>query len=65
MTNSDISVIAKGMAITLFEKTDGEWTLCCRDQHGKWHAYDPLPPTPDFRKVLREIQADPTGIFWG
>ena len=31
----------------------------------KWHAYDPLPPTPDFGAVLQEIKADPTGIFWG
>ncbi len=48
-----------------YSKVDGEWTLYCRDQHGKWHAYDPLPPTPDFGAVLREIKADPTGIFWG
>ena len=31
----------------------------------KWHAYDPLPPTPDFGAVRREIKSDPTGIFWG
>lgn len=48
-----------------YSKTDGTWTLYYRDQHGKWHSYDPLPPTPDFGKVLREIKADPTGIFWG
>ena len=48
-----------------YTKADGTWTLYCRDQHGKWHAYDPLPPTPDYGAVLREIKADPTGIFWG
>lgn len=57
-TKSDIARVR-------YSKTDRTWTLYCRDQHGKWHAYDPLPPTPNFGAVLREIKADPTGIFWG
>ena len=57
-TKSDIARVR-------YSKTDGTWTLHWLNQHGKWHAYDPLPPTPDFGKVLREIMADPTGIFWG
>jgi len=57
-TKSDIARVR-------YNKTDGTWTLYYRDQHGKWQSYDPLPPTPDFGEVLREIQADPTGIFWG
>lgn len=48
-----------------YVKTSGVRALYFRDQHGKWHAYDPLPPTTDFVKVLREIKTDPTGIFWG
>jgi hypothetical protein len=48
-----------------YNKSSGVWTLYFRDQHGKWHVYDPLPPTPDFVKILREIESDPTGIFWG
>ena len=57
-TKSDVARIR-------YSKTDGEWTLYCRDRHGKWHAYDPLPPTPDFVMVLQEIKTDPAGIFWG
>ena len=57
-TKSDIARVR-------FNKTDGTWTLYCRDRNNKWHAYDPLPPTPDFGTVLEEIKADPTGIFWG
>lgn len=57
-TKSDIARVR-------YNKTNGTWTLYYRDQHGKWHSYDPLPPTPDFGKVLREIMADATGIFWG
>lgn len=57
-TKSDVARIR-------YSKTDGKWTLYYRDQHGKWHIYDPLPPTPDFGAVLKEIDEDPTGIFWG
>ena len=61
----DKSVWTKSdVARVRYSKTDGEWTLYCRDQHGKWHIYAPLPPTPDFGAMLREIKADPTGIFW-
>ena len=57
--------IKSDIARVRYSKTDGTWTLYWRDQHGKWHSYDPLPPTPDFGAMLREIKADPTGIFWG
>ena len=57
-TKSDIARIR-------YSKTDGEWTLYFKDSNQKWHVYDPLPPTPDFEKVLNEIKVDPTGIFWG
>jgi hypothetical protein len=34
------------------------------DRNGRWHRYDDLlPGTVD--QVLREIESDPTGIFWG
>lgn len=48
-----------------YSKTSGVWTLYFRDQHGKWHVFDPLPPTSDFQKILQGIKTDPTGIFWG
>ncbi len=57
-TKSDVARIR-------YSKANGEWTLYFKDRNEKWHAYEPLPSTPDFGKVLREIQADPTGIFWG
>lgn len=57
-TKSDVARIR-------YTKADGEWTLYCRNQNGKRHIYEPLPPTPDFGAVLGEIKADPTGIFWG
>ncbi len=34
------------------------------DRNGRWHRYDDLEPGP-VGKVLNEIEADPTCIFWG
>jgi Protein of unknown function (DUF3024) len=34
------------------------------DRNGHWHRYDDLEPGP-LDTVLNEIEADPTGIFWG
>ena len=48
-----------------YSKTDSSWTLYCLDRHLKWHVYDPIPPTTDFLTILKEIESDPTGIFWG
>ena len=57
--------IKSDVARVRYTKAYGEWTLYFKDRNENWHAYDPLPPTPDFGAVLREIKADPTGIFWG
>lgn len=57
-TKSDITRVR-------YKKANSIWTLYFKDRNEKWRIYDPLPPTPDFGQILREIQADPTGIFWG
>ena len=41
------------------------WQLFCRFRDGRWHAYEPLPDSPSFAKLLDEVAADPTCIFWG
>jgi hypothetical protein len=41
------------------------WTLYCRDRNTRWHRYDEVPPTPDLNDLPREVDEDPTGIFWG
>jgi Protein of unknown function (DUF3024) len=44
------------------ETTD--WTLHCRNRNGDWYDYqDPFSGTAS--ELLEEIDADPTGIFWG
>ena len=48
-----------------YSKKDALWTLYCRDRNLEWHIYGRMPPTPNFSKILEEIESDPTGIFWG
>lgn len=42
-----------------------EWTLYYRDRNLKFHLYDLVPPATSVEPLLAEIEADPTGIFWG
>jgi hypothetical protein len=40
------------------------WSLYYADRNSRWHRYfDTDPGTLD--ELLAEIEADPTGIFWG
>jgi hypothetical protein len=57
-TTSDIARVTFDRAIDL-------WALSCRDRNGTWHDYQRLEPQVDIEKVLKEINEDPTGIFWG
>lgn len=48
-----------------YDDTAHAWTLFGRDRNMRFHAYDPLPASPQIDVLLTEIGADPTGIFWG
>lgn len=41
------------------------WTLYYADRNSKWHLYYEIEPSADFDDLLREVDEDPTGIFWG
>jgi hypothetical protein len=43
----------------------GVWMLDWRDRDRRWHRYDRIGPSPHVDSLLAEIEADPTGIFWG
>ncbi len=43
----------------------GEWTLYCRDRNSRWHRFAPAAPARDIERLLVELEADRTGIFWG
>lgn len=42
-----------------------EWSLYWPDRNSRFHLYDHVEPTPDVERLLTEIDADPTCIFWG
>lgn len=41
-----------------------EWTLYCLDRNERWREYD-MEPSKDLDVLIREIEKDSTGIFWG
>lgn len=48
-----------------FNEKKLSWSLYCRDRNQKWHAYQNIEPSNSFDKLLKEVDKDPTGIFWG
>ena len=48
-----------------YTRASGHWSLFWRDRHLRFHAYDRLEPSVHVEDLLREIDADPTAIFWG
>jgi len=55
------------MAVAKFRYvgTQRLWRLYCQHRDLRWHAYEALPAAPSFKRLLDEVAADPTGIFWG
>ena len=43
----------------------GVWQLLCQHRDLRWHRYRRLPEAPSIDRLLAEVEADPTGIFWG
>ena len=44
---------------------DSQWMLYCPDRNSRWHEYYDVAPTEALDDLLREVDDDPTGIFWG
>lgn len=42
-----------------------KWELYCCDRNSKWHFYSEFKPTANLDLLIKEIDRDPTGIFWG
>jgi DUF3024 family protein len=48
-----------------FDPALGRWSLYCRDSNERWWAYEDIGTSASVDPLLAEIDADPTGIFWG
>jgi hypothetical protein len=55
------------MAVAKFKYVTAKqaWRLYCQHRDLRWHAYMGLPEARTFERLLDEVAADPTGIFWG
>lgn len=48
-----------------FDAVNRLWTLYWADRNGRWHRYPDAQPTGEIEWLLREIDLDPNGAFWG
>jgi hypothetical protein len=44
---------------------DGQWRLFWLRHTGRWYAYENTGPSRDPARLVRELEDDPTHIFWG
>lgn len=42
-----------------------QWRIYCIGRNDRWRLYDLIKPTSNFDDLLKELDHDPTGIFWG
>ena len=48
-----------------YDPTSERWTLYWSDRHGRWLRYEDKRPVADIAALLREVDEDPFGAFWG
>jgi hypothetical protein len=49
----------------VYDPASERWTLYWSNRHGRWLRYDGKQPTANFASVIREVDEDPVGAFWG
>jgi hypothetical protein len=48
-----------------FDHETALWTLYRSDRNSRWHCFIDLDPSRKFETLLKEVDADPTEVFWG
>jgi len=48
-----------------YSQVEDTWTLYWCDRNLRWHRYAQANPARTLKPLLREVDRDPTGIFWG
>ena len=48
-----------------YDALSGKWALSWSDSDQAWHPYAGVNPSRNIEVLLKEVDNDPTGIFWG
>ena len=48
-----------------YNPTSERWTLYWSNRHGRSLLYEDKRPAADIATLIREVDADPIGAFWG
>ena len=48
-----------------FDDQTKKWNLYCSDRNENWYINGSVKPSADFDDLLKEVDRDPMGIFWG
>ncbi len=57
--------VTNSIAQFRFDEDTNKWTLYYGDRNARWHLYERVKPSADFFNLLKEVDRDPTDIFWG
>jgi len=57
--------IDKKVAQFRYDRNEKNWTLYCVDRNEKWHPYFKIEACENIDDLIKEVDEDPTGIFWG
>ncbi len=63
--DDDSEWIDMKIAKMTFDIKSMKWKLYWSNQHQKFFSYDGLSPKTEIKDLLKEIDEDPTCIFWG
>jgi hypothetical protein len=55
----------KPVARFRYDQESKKWSLYCADRNSKWHPHTEAEPSLNFDDLVKAIDRDPTGIFWG
>ena len=42
-----------------------QWVLYSIDRQLRWHIYQSIKPSLNLNRLIKALDEDPTGIFWG
>ena len=57
--------VRSGVAQFTYNRTQDSWTLYWMRADGRWHAWDPAENNSDLESLVRIVEEDRRGGFWG